>query len=153
MFTLRFSRQDDPRKKTWNKKSRDIVPFKYIKKLQRWKMWPVFRTMWRSSCRRTSSRALAPPPALRASPCSGSYSPVSRSESTTKIFFIRCFLKEFVEKAVFRIHMFLGLPDSDPLVGGMDPDPDPSIIKKTLIPTVLLLLFDFLLLTNNVNVP
>ncbi len=24
-----------------------------------------------------------------------------------------------------RIHMFLGLPDPDPLVRGMDPDPDP----------------------------
>jgi hypothetical protein len=24
--------------------------------------------------------------------------------------------------------MFLGLPDPDPLVRGMDPDPDPSII-------------------------
>jgi hypothetical protein len=38
--------------------------------------------------------------------------------------------------------MFLGLPDPDPLVRGMDPDPEPSIIlhhqakryKKTLIP-------------------
>jgi hypothetical protein len=49
--------------------------------------------------------------------------------------------------AVFRInriHMFLGIPDQDPLVRGLDPDPDPSIIlsssknnKKTLIPTVL----------------
>jgi hypothetical protein len=37
-----------------------------------------------------------------------------------------------------RIHMFLGLPDPDPLVGGMDPDPDhvldpdpdPSIIMQ-----------------------
>jgi hypothetical protein len=28
-----------------------------------------------------------------------------------------------------RIHMFLGLLDPDPLVRGMDPDPDPSIIK------------------------
>ncbi len=28
-----------------------------------------------------------------------------------------------------RIHMFLGLPDLDPLVRGMDPDPDPCIIK------------------------
>jgi hypothetical protein len=26
--------------------------------------------------------------------------------------------------------MFLGLLDPDPLVRGMDPDPDPSIIKK-----------------------
>jgi hypothetical protein len=38
-----------------------------------------------------------------------------------------------------RIHMFLGLPDPDPLV--RDTDPDPSIVKqncvrKTLIPTV-----------------
>jgi hypothetical protein len=48
-------------------------------------------------------------------------------------------------QAVFqiRIHMFLGLPDPDPLVRGMDPDPlvrgmepklapdtDPSIIKQ-----------------------
>ncbi len=36
----------------------------------------------------------------------------------------------------FRIHMFLGLPDPDPLVRGMDPDPaldpdpDPSIIMQ-----------------------
>jgi hypothetical protein len=28
---------------------------------------------------------------------------------------------------IHRIHMFLGLPDPDPLVRGMDPDPDPSI--------------------------
>jgi hypothetical protein len=38
-----------------------------------------------------------------------------------------------VGKAVFRIrihriHMFLGLPDPDPLVRGMDPAPDPSFI-------------------------
>jgi hypothetical protein len=33
-------------------------------------------------------------------------------------------------KAVFRIHVFLGLPDPDPLVRGMDPDPDPSIIEQ-----------------------
>jgi hypothetical protein len=26
--------------------------------------------------------------------------------------------------------MLLGLPDPDPLVRGMNPDPDPSIIKK-----------------------
>jgi hypothetical protein len=29
-----------------------------------------------------------------------------------------------------RIHMFLGLLDPDPLVRGMDPDPDPSIAKQ-----------------------
>ena len=35
-------------------------------------------------------------------------------------------------KAVLRIriHVFLGLPDPDPLVRGMDQDPDPSIIMK-----------------------
>ncbi len=36
------------------------------------------------------------------------------------------------KKLVFRIHMFLGLPDPDPLVRGKDPDPgtDPSVIKQ-----------------------
>jgi hypothetical protein len=29
-----------------------------------------------------------------------------------------------------RIHMFLGLPDPDPLVRGMDPDPDSSFIMQ-----------------------
>ena len=37
---------------------------------------------------------------------------------------------------IHRIHVSLGLPDPDPLVGGMDPDPaldpdpDPSITKQ-----------------------
>ncbi len=48
-------------------------------------------------------------------------------------------LKSGFKKSVFRIliririhriHMILGLPDLDPLVRGMDPDPDPSIIKQ-----------------------
>ncbi len=45
--------------------------------------------------------------------------------------------------------MFLGLPDPDLLVRGTEPDPAPSIIeqkgsvRKTLIPTVLWLLYDF----------
>ncbi len=38
------------------------------------------------------------------------------------------------QQAVFRIHVFFGLPDSDPLVRSMDPDPalnpDPSIIMQ-----------------------
>ena len=38
------------------------------------------------------------------------------------------------------IHMFLGLQDPDPLVRGMDPDPDPSIIMQKS-------------LKNDVNVP
>jgi hypothetical protein len=38
--------------------------------------------------------------------------------------------------------MFLGLPDPDPLVRGMDPDPDSfyhqaKTVRKPLIPTVL----------------
>jgi hypothetical protein len=41
--------------------------------------------------------------------------------------------------AVLQIRMYLGLPDPDPLVRGMDPAPDPScqakIVRKTLIPT------------------
>jgi hypothetical protein len=55
--------------------------------------------------------------------------------------------------------MFLGLPDPDPLVRGMDPDPDPAPdpdsdpdpsiilqkkIRKTLIPTILLLFLTYL---------
>jgi hypothetical protein len=31
---------------------------------------------------------------------------------------------------IHRIHMFLGLPVPDTLVRGIDPDPDPSIIKQ-----------------------
>ncbi len=57
---------------------------------------------------------------------------------------------------VFRIHMFLGLPDPDPdpLVRGMDPDPDPSFAsknsKKNLVSTVLWLFWTFF--ENDVNV-
>jgi hypothetical protein len=56
---------------------------------------------------------------------------------------------------IHQIHMFLGLPDPDPLVRGMDPDTDPvyhqaKIVRKTFIPTVC----DFFLtLENDVNVP
>ncbi len=28
---------------------------------------------------------------------------------------------------IHRIYVFLGLPDPDPLVRGMDPDPDPTL--------------------------
>jgi hypothetical protein len=53
--------------------------------------------------------------------------------------------------------MILGLPDPDPLVRGMDPDPDPSIImqnsKKNLDSYYIVTLFDFLSLKNDVNVP
>jgi hypothetical protein len=53
--------------------------------------------------------------------------------------------------------MFLGLPDPDPLVRGMDPDPNSSIImqknKKNLDSYYFATLFDFLSLKNDVNVP
>ncbi len=54
-----------------------------------------------------------------------------------------------------RIHMFLGLPDPDPLVRGMDPAPDSDhsiillssrkIVTKTMISTVLWLVYDLFL--------
>ncbi len=37
--------------------------------------------------------------------------------------------KDLVLRIQIRSHMFLGLPDPDPLVRGTDPDPDPSTIK------------------------
>jgi hypothetical protein len=46
-----------------------------------------------------------------------------------------CWMRIHVFKSVLRIrihriHIFLGFPDTDPLVRGMDPDPDPSIIMQ-----------------------
>jgi hypothetical protein len=59
--------------------------------------------------------------------------------------------------------MFFDLPgsDPDPLVKGMDPDPDPFIIllsssknsKKNLDSYCFVTSFDFLSLKNDVNVP
>ena len=57
--------------------------------------------------------------------------------------------------------MFLGLPDPDPLVRGIKPNPtpdlDPSIImqkkKKNLDSYYFVTLFDFLSLKYDVNVP
>ncbi len=55
-----------------------------------------------------------------------------------------------------RIDMVLGIknPDTGPLVRGKDLDPIKikKIVRKTLIPTVFWLLFDFLSLKNDVNV-
>jgi hypothetical protein len=39
-------------------------------------------------------------------------------------------LESVLRIRIHRIHMFLGLPDPDPLVRGMDPHPDPSIIMQ-----------------------
>jgi hypothetical protein len=51
--------------------------------------------------------------------------------------------------------MFLGVPDPDPVVRRTDPDPaldhQAKIVRKTLIPTVLWLLYNFLSLKNYVN--
>jgi hypothetical protein len=53
--------------------------------------------------------------------------------------------------------MFLGLPDPDPLVRGMDTDPDPSIIKKNCKKNFnsycFVTFYYFLSLKNDVNVP
>jgi hypothetical protein len=59
------------------------------------------------------------------------------------------------------MHMFLGLPDPNPLVRGMDPDPAldpyPSILvqksKKILDSYYFVTIFDFLSVKNDVNVP
>ena len=58
--------------------------------------------------------------------------------------------------------MFLGLKDPDPLVRGMDPDPDPALdrillssfknSKKNLDSYYFVTLFEFLSLKNYVNV-
>jgi hypothetical protein len=44
------------------------------------------------------------------------------------------YLSSVLRIRIHRIHMFLGLPDPDPIVRGMDPDPaldrDPSIIMQ-----------------------
>jgi hypothetical protein len=55
--------------------------------------------------------------------------------------------------------MFLGLPDPDPLVRGMDPDPERILLsscknsKKNLDSYYFVILFDFLSFKNDVNVP
>jgi hypothetical protein len=67
---------------------------------------------------------------------------------------------------IHRIHVFFGLPDPepDPLVRGMNPDPDPALDpdrylsscknnKKNLESYYCVTLFDFLSLRSNVNVP
>jgi hypothetical protein len=48
--------------------------------------------------------------------------------------------------------MFLGLPDPDPLVRGMDPDPSCKNSKKNLDSYYFVALFDFLSVKNDVNV-
>jgi hypothetical protein len=50
----------------------------------------------------------------------GSYTPL-------KVFFASHKFKQLFTVAD---SVFLGFPDPDPLVRGMDPDPDPSIIKQ-----------------------
>ena len=47
---------------------------------------------------------------------------------------------------IHRIHVFFGLPDLDPLVRGMDPDPP-------LDPDPFIIMQNFLSLKSNVNVP
>ncbi len=56
-----------------------------------------------------------------------------------------------------QIRMFLSLPDPDSSLFCADGDPDPSInnqkVRKTLILTIFRLLFDFLSMKIDVNVP
>ncbi len=66
---------------------------------------------------------------------------------------------------IHQIQMFLGLPDPDPLVRGMDPelapDPDPSIIllsssktsKKNLDFYCFVTSFELFIFENDINVP
>ncbi len=65
-----------------------------------------------------------------------------------------------MKKPVFRIRKFLDLQDPNPLVRGTDLDPDQDVliikqtnVRKPLICTVLWLLYDFLYVNNEVNVP
>ncbi len=60
--------------------------------------------------------------------CKGRY--ISTCGIATDIFTVHCRHPVFLPVLRIRIHMFLGLPDPDPLVRGMDPDPDPSIILQ-----------------------
>ncbi len=58
----------------------------------------------------------------------------------------------------YRYSMFLGLPDPDPLVkrygfGSESFYPQAKLVRKTMIPTVLRLLYDFLSFKIYVNVP
>jgi hypothetical protein len=56
------------------------------------------------------------------------------SKSLLVILDWRYFSKKKPVIRIHRIHMFLGLPDPDPLVRAKDPDPspDPSVIKQKL---------------------
>ncbi len=75
-------------------------------------------------------------------------------------FYIKTRQHNWLFKVFFSLKTSVADPDpSDPNVLGLldpDPNPDPSIItqkvRKTLISTVLWLLFDFLSLKNDINV-
>jgi hypothetical protein len=77
---------------------------------------------WRcTTLSRTSGRQSATCPLAAAAPGSG----YSTAFSTGSVQMVLCFVAVL---RIRRIHMFLGLPDPDPLVRGMDPGP--SIIKQ-----------------------
>jgi hypothetical protein len=62
--------------------------------------------------------------------------------------FMRVIFALLIPVLRIRIHMFSGLLDPDPFVGGMDSD----LVRKILISTVLRLRFDFLPLKNEIKV-
>jgi hypothetical protein len=77
--------------------------------------------------------ALADPPGLTCGPVPGSVSFFSVPKSQVPAPGIShnnllIYAQTVLRIRIHRIHMFLGLPGPDPLVRGMDPDPDPSII-------------------------
>jgi hypothetical protein len=72
-------------------------------------------------------------------------------------FLVHLKFKVFPVFRIHRIHMFLGLPDPDPFVIGMDLDPDSSIIKQTskknLDSYCFVTSFGLYIFENYVNVP
>ncbi len=100
-------------------------------------MWPARRaeSVVRLQGEKVSSHVISSSiicPALACSPGPGYIQPVTRINGST----VRYLAVLRIQIQIHQIHVFLGLPDPDPLVRGMDPypdpalDPDPSIIVQ-----------------------
>ncbi len=57
----------------------------------------------------------------------GETSRIRHTGFNLKNYFRKFFFFSVLRIRIHRIHMYLGLPDPDPLVRGMDPDPDPAL--------------------------